>query len=64
LSFTAGYSNVFSLNLEISMSRRLMQISAFYKNDRPDGIGITIDSSFGNLDDLLVIRKHSSIPVG
>jgi hypothetical protein len=41
------------------MPRRLIGISAFYKNDRPGGIGISIDESFGNLDDMLVILQAS-----
>ena len=40
-------------------TKRLIQISAFYKNDKPTGIGISIDQSFGNLDDLLIILTAS-----
>jgi hypothetical protein len=41
------------------MTTRLVAISAFYKNDRPEGIGISIDESFGNLDNLLDILTAS-----
>jgi hypothetical protein len=41
------------------VTKRLVQVSAFWKNDQPNGIGITIDESFGNLDDLLTILQAS-----
>jgi hypothetical protein len=39
--------------------KQLIAISAFYKNDHRDGIGITIDKNFGNLDDMLFILQSS-----
>jgi hypothetical protein len=36
---------------------KLIQLSAFYRNDRPDGIGITLNRDFGNLDSMLEILQ-------
>ena len=41
------------------MDKRLIQISAFFKNDKPGGIGISIDMDFGNLDEMLFILQAS-----
>jgi hypothetical protein len=41
------------------VTKHLLAISAFWKNDQPDGIGITVDESFGDLDDLLFILQVS-----
>jgi len=29
---------------------KLLQISAFYRNDQPNGVGVTITQEYGNLD--------------
>jgi hypothetical protein len=38
---------------------KLIQISAFYKNDHPNGIGITLTEEFGDLDQFLEIIQTS-----
>lgn len=35
------------------MKRKLVQMSAFYRNDRYDGVGLTLTSDFGDLDHVL-----------
>lgn len=30
--------------------RKLIQLSAFYKNDQPNGVGLTLTEEFGDLD--------------
>lgn len=35
------------------MKRKLVQMSAFYKNNMPNGIGLTLESNFGDLDHIL-----------
>ncbi len=39
--------------------KKLLQISAFYKNDQPGGIGITLDDGFCDLDEFMkIIEVH------
>lgn len=34
-------------------NRKLVQISVFWRNDEPDGIGVTLTQNFGDLDFIL-----------
>jgi hypothetical protein len=39
--------------------KKLIQISAFWKNNVPEGLGITLDDSFGDLDEFMqIIEVH------
>jgi hypothetical protein len=39
--------------------RRLMQISAFYKNDSPKGLGLTLTEDAGDLNRIIsVLQEH------
>lgn len=33
--------------------KKLVQMSAFYKNDKPNGVGLTLTEEFANLDHIL-----------
>ena len=36
---------------------KLIQLSAFFRNDKPDGVGVTLTEEFGDLDDVLSTIK-------
>lgn len=39
--------------------RKLIQLCAFYRNDQPDGVGITLTEGFGDLDRILATLTES-----
>jgi hypothetical protein len=39
--------------------KKLLQISAFYKNDIPEGLGITVTEEFCDLDEFMQVIKFN-----